>query len=84
MESIARLEAERDRAAFNLQLEQEKFKRLQTEIVRLETDLLQLELDNKVLLSRLQSAEGFARTVRTSRGWRLLERLRSLVGRRWD
>jgi hypothetical protein len=83
-ESIVRLEAERDRAVFNLQLEREKFKRLQAEFDRRETDLLQVELDRKVLLSRLEQAEEFVSNMRASRGWRLLERIRALVGRRWD
>jgi predicted nucleic acid-binding Zn-ribbon protein len=58
-------------------------KRLEEEVRRLEYRVAELEADRVALKNRTEEAESYVAAVKTSRPWRIVQTLRSLVGRQW-
>jgi phage shock protein A len=58
-------------------------KRLEEEVRRLEYRIAELEADRVALKNRTEEAESYVAAVKTSRPWRIVQTLRSLVGRQW-
>ncbi len=58
-------------------------KRMQDELHRLEYRIAELEADRVALKNRTEEAEAYVAAVKASRPWRLIQFLRSLMGRQW-
>jgi Skp family chaperone for outer membrane proteins len=58
-------------------------KRLETEIQRLQNHVAAIEADRNALRQRLDERERYLGALHASRGWRILQALRGLFGRRW-
>ncbi|HMA29311.1 MAG TPA: hypothetical protein VKS23_05560 [Thermoanaerobaculia bacterium] len=58
-------------------------KRLEEEVRRLEYRVAELEADRVALKNRTEEAEAYVAAVKTSTPWRIVQALRSLVGRQW-
>jgi phage shock protein A len=58
-------------------------KRLEDDVRRLEYRIAELETDRVALKSRTEEAESYVAAVKTSLPWRVIQSLRSLVGRQW-
>ena len=58
-------------------------KRLEGDVERLEYRIAELETDRVALRNRTEEAESYVAAVKTSLPWRVIQALRSLVGRQW-
>ena len=58
-------------------------KRLEDDARRLEYRIAELETDRVALKNRTEEAESYVAAVKTSLPWRVIQSLRSLVGRQW-
>ena len=58
-------------------------KRLEDDVRRLEYRIAELETDRVALKNRTEEAESYVAAVKTSLPWRVIQSLRSLVGRQW-
>lgn len=57
--------------------------RLEEDLRRLEYRNAELEADRVALRNRTEEAEAYVAAVKTSGPWRIVQALRSLVGRQW-
>lgn len=57
---------------------------LEKEVLRLERDLAQIEGDYVALRAFSQALQRYVTAIHESSGWRILEKLRGLIGRRWS
>ncbi len=57
--------------------------RVEEDLRRLEYRIAELEADRVALKNRTEEAESYVAAVKTSLPWRLIQSLRSLVGRQW-
>lgn len=78
-----RAEVERDGLRFELSLSRRAEERLIDEIRRCENRLAQSEAEKAALRGRLAEREQYLGAIHTSAGWRLLQFVRGLFGRRW-
>jgi hypothetical protein len=58
-------------------------KRLEEDVRLLEYRIAELESDRVALKNRTEEAESYVAAVKTSLPWRVIQSLRSLVGRQW-
>jgi phage shock protein A len=58
-------------------------KRLEEDVRLLEYRIAELESDRVALKNRTEEAEAYVAAVKTSLPWRVIQSLRSLVGRQW-
>ncbi|MCM3875256.1 MAG: hypothetical protein NEA02_02440 [Thermoanaerobaculia bacterium] len=58
-------------------------KRLEEDVRLLEYRIAELESDRVALKNRTEEAESYVAAVKTSVPWRIIQSLRSLVGRQW-
>ena len=58
-------------------------KRLEEDVRRLEYRIAELETDRVALKNRTEEAESYVAAVKASLPWRVIQALRSLVGRQW-
>jgi septal ring factor EnvC (AmiA/AmiB activator) len=57
--------------------------RLEAELRRIEHQMAQVEADRAALQSRLDERDSYVAAIHRSGGWKLLQKIRDLVGRRW-
>jgi hypothetical protein len=57
--------------------------RLEDEVKRLAYRVAELEADRVAIKNRAEEAEGYVAAVKASLPWRVAQRLRGLVGRKW-
>jgi len=70
-------------ARFERDLAVKSQERLEKELRRLERRLAEVEAERTALRTRLDERERYLAAIRASRPWKVIQLLRSLVGRRW-
>ena len=71
------------KVAFERDLADVKAKRLTGEVQSLQSQLASLQADRTILQNRLADRERYLQAIEASRGWRVIERIRKVVGRGW-
>lgn len=82
-EEFARLRARAEAALFDRDLALERERRTAGEVNRLELRLSETRAELAALRSRLDERERYLGAIHHSGGWRLLQGVRGLLGRRW-
>lgn len=82
-EEFARLRASSEAAVFDRDLAFERERRTAAEVKRLELRLSETRAELAALRNRLEERERYLNAIHHSGGWRLLQGLRGLLGRRW-
>ena len=82
-EELARLQARLDAAIFDRDLALERERRALGEGRRLELRLSDSQAEITALRSRVEERERYLGAIHSSLGWRLLQRFREFLGRRW-
>lgn len=80
---VALLREQLNKMTFERDLAEAKARRLTGEVQSLESQLASLQADRTILQTRLSDRERYLGAIERSRGWKMLERFRSLVGRGW-
>ncbi len=83
VEELARLRVRLAEAGFENTLARQGMDRLRAEIRKLERQLSNSEAARASLRSRLGERERYVSAIHASGGWKLLQFLRGLFGRRW-
>lgn len=60
-----------------------KAKRLTGEVQTLQSQLASIQADRSILQNRLADRERYVQAVEASLGWRIVERIRKVLGRGW-
>ncbi|MGZ7032800.1 MAG: hypothetical protein ACXVIJ_12615 [Thermoanaerobaculia bacterium] len=60
-----------------------KAKRLTGELQTLQSRLASIQADRSILQNRLADRERYVQAVEASLGWRIVERIRKVLGRGW-
>jgi septal ring factor EnvC (AmiA/AmiB activator) len=81
--SLARLEVRLDEATFERDLARQTVKRLEREMRQMEHQVAQARSEEVGLRSRLDERERYIAALHGSKGWRLLQGVRRVFGRRW-
>lgn len=81
--SLARLEVRLDEVIFERDLARQTVKRLERETRQMERQVAQLRSEETALRNRLDERERYVAALHGSRGWKLLQALRGVFGRRW-
>lgn len=79
----AELEVRLAEALAERDLAREVRKRAEEEARRLERELANARADVSAVLARLSERESYVRNLHASSGWKALQALRGLFGRRW-
>ena len=82
-EMVARAEARLTHAVLELDIARAACARLENELRLAEGRLAESEMARISLEARLAERDHYVRALHGSRGWKLLQGLRSLFGRRW-
>lgn len=82
-EETARLRTRAEAALFDRDLALERERRTAAEVERLELRLSETRAELASLQSRLEEREKYLGAIHHSGGWRFLQGLRGLLGRRW-
>lgn len=82
-ERLGRLEVELSQLGFELELARSGKANVEAEVRRLERRVAQLEADRAALQSRLDERERYVGAIHASGGWKLLQYVRGLFGRKW-
>ena len=82
-ERLGRLEVELSQLGFELELARSGKANVEAEVRRLERRVAQLEADRSALQSRLDERELDGGAIHASGGWKHLQSIRGLFGRRW-
>jgi septal ring factor EnvC (AmiA/AmiB activator) len=81
--SLARLEVRLDEVTFERDLARQTVKRLEREMRQMEHQVAQARSEEVALRSRLDERERYIAALHGSKGWRLLQGVRHVFGRRW-
>ena len=79
----ARLRVRLEEAQFALELSRRSAAGLEAEVRLLEHRLAQAEADRAAVQSRLDERESYVAAIHRSEGWKLLQKLRGFLGKRW-
>jgi hypothetical protein len=82
-EAETRLRTRLETALFEVSLARETHARFEKELRRLSHQLAASESERASLVSRLAERERYVKAIHGSSGWRLLQSVRGLFGRRW-
>ena len=80
---LARATAQLEKIAFQRDLAFQKAERLAVEVDRLEAQCVSLVADRDLLQTRLAERDSYLKAIESSLGWRMMQQLRSIFGRRW-
>ncbi len=80
---IASLREQLKKLAFDRDLAEVKAKRLTAELLALHSQLASLQADRTIQQNRLSDRERYVQAVESSLGWRVVERIRKVIGRGW-
>lgn len=72
-----------NKVVFERDLAEAKARRLTGEMQSLESQLASLQADRTLLQTRLADRERYLQAVEASLGWRMVERIRKVIGRGW-
>jgi hypothetical protein len=72
-----------NKMTFERDLAEAKAKRLTGEVQSLQSQLASLQADRTILQTRLSDRERYLSAIEDSAGWKMVERIRNLVGRGW-
>ncbi len=82
-DETARLRVQLDEAKFELELSHRNADRLERELRALEHRLAQAEADCAAVQNLLLERNAYVEAIHRSAGWKLLQRVRNVFGRRW-
>jgi hypothetical protein len=82
-EKVARAEARLTHAGLELEIARATCARIETELRLAEDRLAVSEMARISLEARLAERDQYVQALHGSRGWKLLQGLRSIFGRRW-
>ena len=82
-EALGRESVRAEQALFERDLARTEAARLGEELRRLERRVAQLDADRGSLQARLDERERYVGAIHASGGWKLLQSVRGLFGRRW-
>jgi uncharacterized protein YlxW (UPF0749 family) len=80
---VAWLREELSKTSFERDLAEAKARRLTGEVQSLQSQLASLQADRTILQTRLADRERYLTAIEASLGWRIVERVRTMVGRGW-
>jgi hypothetical protein len=83
LKEAARIRADAEAAQFERDLALERERRAAEQVRRLELRQAEIRAELSALRARLDERERYLAAIHHSGGWRALQRLRQLVGRRW-
>lgn len=82
-EEHARLRTRLEQAEAELELARETARRYRSEALELAARVAEGDAERSSLVARLSERERYVRAIHGSSGWRLLQSVRGLFGRRW-
>jgi chromosome segregation ATPase len=80
---VASLREQLKTLTFERDLADIKAKRLTGEVQTLQSQLASIQADRSILQNRLADRERYVQAVEASLGWRIVERIRKVLGRGW-
>jgi predicted nucleic acid-binding Zn-ribbon protein len=80
---LAHVEVRLEQALAERDLARQGRRRLEEEVRRLEQELAHAKLDLAAVRERIAERETYVRNLHSSRGWKALQAVRGLFGRRW-